>query len=151
MKLLGIISVDSDQIFYIRQILEKKWEHSETVYQLFIDFKKAYDSVRRKVLYSIFIEFGVPVKLVSLIKICLNETYSKVRIGKPLSDCSFIQNDLKQGDALSPLLFNFALEYTIRKVQGNKVGLKLNRTHQLLAYSDDVNLPGDSVNFNQCW
>jgi hypothetical protein len=59
---------------------------------------------------SILIEFGVPMKLVKLTKMCLNETYSKVRIGKHLSDKFPIQNDLKQGDALSPLLFNFALQ-----------------------------------------
>jgi hypothetical protein len=59
----------------IRQILEKKWEYNETVHQLFVDFKKAYDySVRRKVLHNILIEFGVPMKLVRLIKMCLNET-----------------------------------------------------------------------------
>jgi hypothetical protein len=84
MKLLGNISVGfavnrstTDQIFCIRQILEKKWEYNETVHQLFIDFKKAYDSVRGEVLYKILIEFGVPMKLVRLIIMCLNETYSK--------------------------------------------------------------------------
>jgi hypothetical protein len=70
------------------------------VHQFFIDFKKAYDSVKSEVLYNILLQFGIPKKLVRLIKMCLNETYSKVRIGKILSDEFPIQNGLKQGDAL---------------------------------------------------
>jgi hypothetical protein len=111
MKLLGIISVSldvTDQLLirfsaFIRHWI-KKWEYNETVHQLFIDFKKAYDSVSRKVLYNILIEFVVSIKLVRLIKMCLNETYSKVRIRKHLSDSFPVQNGLKQGDALLPLV-----------------------------------------------
>jgi hypothetical protein len=116
------------------------------VHQLFIDFKKAYNSVKREVLYSILLEFGVPKKLVRLIKTCLNETYGKVHVAKLLSDKFPIQNELKQGDALSPLLFNSALEYAIKKVLENQVSLELNGTHQLLIYADDVNLLGNSIN-----
>jgi len=71
----------------------------------------------REVLYNTLIEFGIPTKMVRLIKTCLTATYSRVRVGKKLSDMFLIRNGLKQGDALSPLLFNFALDYAIRRVQ----------------------------------
>jgi len=94
-----------DHIFCIRQILEKKWKYNEEVHQLFIDFKKAYDSVSREVLYKILVEFGIPRKLVRLIKLSLTETCNRVRVGKNVSDRFPIRNGLKQGDALSPMLF----------------------------------------------
>ena len=74
-------------------MLEKKWEYNE-VHQLFIDFKKAYDSFRREVLYKILIEFGIPRKLVRLIKVSRTETYSRVRVGKNVFDRFSIRNGL---------------------------------------------------------
>jgi hypothetical protein len=76
---------------------------------------------------------------------CLNEIYSEVRIDKHLCDSFPFQNYLKEGDALSPAVFIFALEYDIRTVQENHIELKLNVTHQLLAYAGDVNLLGDNI------
>jgi sorting nexin-29 len=76
----------TDQIFCIRQILEEIWEYNETLHQIFIDFEKAHDSVRREVLYNILRERGEPVKLVRLIKMCSNEVYTEVIIGKHFSD-----------------------------------------------------------------
>jgi hypothetical protein len=92
--------------------VEKKWEYNETAHQLlFVDFKKTCISVTREVLYNILLQFRVPIKLVRLSKMCLNETYSKFRVGKCLSDILPTKNCLKQGHASSPLPFNFALEY----------------------------------------
>jgi len=64
----------TDHIFCIRQTLKKKWKYNKAVHQLFTDFKKAYDSVKKEVLYDILTEFGIPMNLVRLIKMCLNET-----------------------------------------------------------------------------
>ena len=74
---------------------------------------------------------------------CLNETYSRVRVGKHLSDMFHIKNGWKQGDAFMGI--TFALEYAIRRVQVIQGGLKLKVTHQLLLYADDVNILGGSI------
>jgi len=74
---------------------------------------------------------------------CLNETYSIVRVGRHLSDV--FPFNRKQGDALLPLLFNFALEYVIRQVQVNQDSLKLNGTHQHLFYANVDDILGGNV------
>jgi len=87
-------------------------------------------------LYNL-IEFGILMKLLRLIKMCLKETCSRVWEGNLLPDMFPVRNGLKQGVALSSLIFNFTLRYAIRRVQVNQDGLKLNGTHWLLVYADD--------------
>jgi hypothetical protein len=104
MKLLGDHECGSrrngsanGEIFRICKIMERKWEYKETV--------QAYDSVKRQVLYIVLKELGIPMQSVRLIKMCLNETHSKARIGKHFSHNFLIQNGLKQGYTSSPLFF----------------------------------------------
>jgi hypothetical protein len=125
--------------------LRIKGEYKEAVNRLFIGFKKAYDSVRRKVLYNILIEVCILMKLVRLIKMCLTGTCSRVNIDKILSGIFHIRNGLKQGNTLLSLVFRFALGYAIKSVQVNQDGLKLNGTLQFLVYADDVKIFGGSV------
>jgi hypothetical protein len=91
-KLLGITSVDldaTDQLLIIYCAFVKYLrKNGNTMKQciVYVFFKKAYDSFRKEILYNVLVQFGIPMKLVRLIKMCLNETYSRVRIGKNLSD-----------------------------------------------------------------
>jgi len=114
-ELLGIVSLGFDvtvqlliiRVFCIYEIHEKKWQYYEEVNQLFMDLKKAYDSVREAVLYKILIEFGILMKPVRLISKRLNETYGTVRVGNHLSDMFPIRNALEKVCNLLPLFFNF--------------------------------------------
>ena len=84
-------------------------------------------------------------KVVRLMKIYLNETYSRVCVGRSLSDLFPIRNGLKQGDILPSLLFNFNLKYAIKSHHVIQEDLKLSGTHQQLFYGDDVNKLGGRV------
>jgi len=95
---MGIVSVDFNSTSYLLikystfvKYLRKKWEYNEATYRL----QERYDSGRREILYNTVIHFGIPMKLVRLIKMCLNEIYSTVRVGKHLSDMFPIRNGLK--------------------------------------------------------
>jgi hypothetical protein len=106
--------------------------------QVLIGFKKASCSFGKEVLYNIIIEFGVPMELVRLIKMCLNDTYSKVHTNKHLSFAFRFHNGLIQGDALKRLLQKFLTKYF--KFRRKPGGLNLNGRFQILVYAVDVNL-----------
>lgn len=103
-----------DQLSIIGQIIEKKYEYRQNCWQIFVDFRKAYDSIHRESLYNIMEEFGIPNKLISLTKMCMEGTKYQGRVDSILSDIFTVETSLKQGDALSPLLFNLALEKAVR-------------------------------------
>jgi hypothetical protein len=114
-KLFGAISMNFDitnQLLIRYSAFFTYWGKDGNIMGQYInqlnDSKKAYESVIREVLYNILNEFCISTKLVRLIKMCLNETCSKVCIDRKPSDTFSTQNGLKQGDTLSPFLFNFA-------------------------------------------
>ncbi|XP_050427915.1 uncharacterized protein LOC126837942 [Adelges cooleyi] len=103
-------------IFIIRQLLEEYYEYGREVHLCFVDFKQAYDSIMRKKLWSALEEFGIPTKLLQLIKESNTDTYCKVKVANKLPESLEVRADLGQGDALSPVLFNLALEKVIRSL-----------------------------------
>jgi hypothetical protein len=92
----------------IHQMLERNgYTMGQYISHLYIDFKQDCDLVKTEVLYNILIEFGITMELVRLIKMCLKKTCNKVCMGKKLYDTFPVQDGMKQGNASSPLLFNF--------------------------------------------
>ncbi|KAL4152896.1 hypothetical protein QTP88_000729 [Uroleucon formosanum] len=105
-----------DQIFILRQVLQKTWEYDKSVHMVFIDYKKTYDSIHRASLIKILEEFGMP-----------------------------MTTGLRQGDAISPVLFNIVLEKVVREAALDKEGVKLGENNiGILAYADDIVLMADS-------
>jgi hypothetical protein len=116
-----------------------KRECSGTVQQLFADLKNVCDSASSK-RYTALVQLVTPMKLVVLINVCINKTYSKTRwpVGTYLSDAFRIENCLKEGHFLSSLVFHFCLEYAMRSVQLNREGQTLNGTRQLPVRAYDI-------------
>ncbi|XP_048487060.1 uncharacterized protein LOC105395445 [Plutella xylostella] len=133
-----------DQIFLLKQLMEKKWEYAQDIHALFVDFTKAYDSVDREILFKILLVFKMPRKLVSMIKVATGISRMRVKVDGDLTDAFSVVTGLKQGDALSPALFNLVLEYVIQKVLTHDGGVQLNGQHKVIGYADDLALLGES-------
>jgi sorting nexin-29 len=132
-----------DQIFTLRQILEKAYENQIDTYHLFVDFKAAFDSPRRGRLYATMSELGIPAKLVRLCSMTLSNTISSVKVGNDLSETFSTRRGLRQGDSLSCVLFNLLMESVIRKAGVHRGGTILGqKCVQLLGYADDIDIIG---------
>lgn len=111
-------------------------------HHLFIDFKAAYDSVKRNELWKIMVEHGFPAKLIRLIRATLDGAKSSVRIANETSEAFVTLDGLKQGDALSNLLFIIALEGAARRAGVQRNGTLITKSHMLLGYADDIDIIG---------
>jgi len=122
-----------------RQISEKKWEYKKQFISYLLTSRRLVIQLGREILYNILIEFGIHMKLARLIKLCLKETCSRLRVGRNYLTYILIKWSEKRND-FSSLLSSLVLYYTLRKVQVNHYSLKLNGTYQLMVYVDYVNI-----------
>uniref|UniRef100_A0A2S2N6G4 Retrovirus-related Pol polyprotein LINE-1 n=2 Tax=Schizaphis graminum TaxID=13262 RepID=A0A2S2N6G4_SCHGA len=137
----------TDQIHIVKQVVEKSHEYNKDTYLLFVDFKAAYDSINRDKLWEVMESLGIPAKLTRLIKSCTYNSKSKISFGGELSVEFQVTTGLRQGDALSPALFNIALESVMRTVisQAKGIEIKDNRHLTAVAYADDIVLLAETV------
>ncbi|XP_043064095.1 uncharacterized protein LOC122320085 [Drosophila ficusphila] len=132
-----------DQIFTLRQILEKSYENQIDTHHLIVDYKAAFDSPRRDRLYAAMSELGIPAKLIRLCRMTLSNTISSVKVGNDQSETFSTKCGLRQGDSLSCMLFNILMESIVRKAGVHRTGTILsNRCVQLLGYADDIDIIG---------
>jgi len=135
----------TDQIFILKQIFQKMWGYDKEVYSLFIDFKKAYDSIYRSAIFNMLKEFKMPKMLINLIKATMENSEIKIKIANSTPQSFKVTSNLRQGDALSSVLFNLVLEKVVR-VMNISEGVSLGQLKiGLLAYDDDIVIKGDNI------
>jgi sorting nexin-29 len=130
----------TDQLFTVKQLLEKFWEYDIDLYQIFVAFKQAYDSIKREKLYAAMQEMGIPNKLIRLVRSTMTETKAQVQIQGKLTEDFEVKQGIKQGDGLVSILFNIGLEYIIRKLTVSTNSTLLYKSVQIVDYMDDINI-----------
>ena len=130
----------SDQLFNIRQLMEKRWEYALEIHHLFIIYKQAYGSICSESLWTIMEDFGFHKKLIRMTKVCVCGSKSRVKLGGNISQPFEIRTGLRRGDTLSPLLFNLVLEKVMTGVKRNDAGVPLGRVLRAFGYADDIDL-----------
>ena len=134
-----------DNIFVLKIINKKIWEYNQIVHYLFIDFQKEYDAVRRDTLCKCMEEFKIPKKLINVCKTCVRKTRSAVRMEGTLSSIFENKTRLKQGDSLSPILINLALQKVIHSIKMVPSGINIGKEQlNVFTFADDILLIGKS-------
>jgi len=134
-----------DQIQSIRQIIQKSDDRNVETLHLLIDFRVAYYSVNREELWSLMAEYNFPHKMIRLLRATLAKVQSCVKVQGFFSEKFETRTGLKQGDELSTKLFNIALEGICRRAKLQLTGTIFNKSSQLLAFADDIDIVGRSL------
>lgn len=109
-----------DQIFTLKEITSKYWEYNKDLYILFIDFAKAYDSITRTKIWEVMRKYKIPEKLVRLTRMCVLNSKAKIKVDTEYSETFEINTGVRQGDALSPILFNLVMEEALKKASNTQ-------------------------------
>ena len=136
----------TDQIFTLRRVLEHRWSYQQPTVACFIDFRAAFDSVDRGTLWRIMQNDGVPPKLLRLIKAYYASTRTRVQVYGQQSRSLQIESGVRQGCALSPILFNYTVDWVLGRAMESHLGVQLGPGYNLsdLAYADDVVIFGST-------
>ena len=126
----------TDQLFIIRQIMEKNWKHGLALHMRFVDFKQAFDSVNRRKLLETMNATGIPQKLIRLTEMTIKDTKAVVKVNNQKTKIFEFKTGVKQGNGLSTTLFITAQHKVIRKI--DQRWTILNKLSQVCAYADDV-------------
>ena len=135
----------SDQLFSIRQIVQKSYEMNVETLHLFIDFRAAYDSIDREGLWHIMAEAHFPHRMIRLLKATLAKVMCSVKVQGSTSEMFECRIGLRQGDELSTKLFNIALEGVFRRAGLELTGTIFTKSTQLLGFADDVDIVGRNI------
>jgi sorting nexin-29 len=126
----------TDQIFTIRQMIEKHYEHNQDLHMLFLDFKQTFGSIDRHKLYQAMEDVKIPYKLIRLVKMTMKDTTARVKVTNKLSNSFTFNAGVRQGDGLSTTLFLFALHCGVQKI--DQRGTIFTKLSQICAYADDI-------------
>lgn len=144
-----------EQILNLKLLIKHQKQRAKNLFVTFVDFKKAYDSIDRETLFNVLEEFGADEKSVAITKQTLSDTKSKVKFQGIISRSFTIRTGVRQGDGLSPLLFNTVLEKVIRewrketgekRIKKIRLGYKKDELEiDCLAFADDLAILAESL------
>lgn len=125
-----------DAIHIVKRTMEKMYEHDMELSMLFVDFQQAFDMINREELYKAMEEMNIPTKMINLTKMTMERTVAYIRTEEGETEVFEINSGVRQGDALSAMLFNIVIEKIVKELDAK--GSITTKEGQILAYADDI-------------